>query len=108
TRRRNEINLCFSQCSIICEAVVSDKSPFLKSTPRRTRSLESVRFYVALPLDTVSDCNTVNHTKAIAAGLKALKLLGVEGVDLPIFWGVAETESPGNNQWSGYLAIAEM
>ncbi|CAH8259572.1 unnamed protein product [Arabidopsis lyrata] len=52
--------------------------------------------------------NTVNHTKAIAAGLKALKLLGVEGVDLPIFWGVAETESPGNNQWSGYLAIAEM
>lgn len=70
--------------------------------------LESVRLYVALPLDTVSDCNTVNHTKAIAAGLKALKLLGVEGVELPIFWGVAETESPGNYQWSGYLAIAEM
>ncbi|CAL9219842.1 unnamed protein product, partial [Arabidopsis halleri] len=108
SRRRNEINLCFSQSSIRCEAVVSDKTPFLKSTPRRTRSLESVRLYVGLPLDTVSDCNTVNHTKAIVAGLKALKLLGVEGVELPIYWGVAEKESPGNYHWSGYLAIAEM
>lgn len=85
TTRRNEIKLCCSQRSIRCEAVVSDKAPFLNSTPR-TRTvnyslffyyqiyfftffslkmktlfylqLESVRLFVGLPLDTVSDCNT--------------------------------------------------
>lgn len=64
---------------------------------------------MGLPLDTVShDCNSINHSKAIAAGLKALKLLGVEGVELPIWWGIVEKEAMGKYDWSGYLAIAEM
>ncbi|TKY45390.1 Inactive beta-amylase 9 [Spatholobus suberectus] len=51
---------------------------------RRTIS-DGVRLFVGLPLDAVSyDCNSINHARAIAAGLKALKLLGVEGVELPI------------------------
>lgn len=64
--------------------------------------------FVGLPLDAVSDCNTINHARAIAAGLKALKLLGVEGVELPVWWGVAEKEAMGKFQWSSYLALAEM
>lgn len=67
-----------------------------------------LRLFVGLPLDTVSDCKTVNHARAIATGLKALKLLGVEGVELPIWWGVAEKEAMGKYEWSGYLAVAEM
>ncbi|KAL9810780.1 Inactive beta-amylase 9 [Arabidopsis thaliana] len=70
--------------------------------------LESVKLFVGLPLDTVSDCNNVNHLKAITAGLKALKLLGVEGIELPIFWGVVEKEAAGKYEWSGYLAVAEI
>lgn len=69
---------------------------------------DGVKLYVGLPLDSVSDCNTVNHAKAIAAGLKALKLLGVEGVELPIWWGIAERETMGKYEWSGYIALAEM
>lgn len=69
---------------------------------------DGVRLFVGLPLDTVSDCNTVNHARAIAAGLKALKLLGVEGVELPIWWGMVEKEAMGKYEWSGYLAVAEM
>ncbi|XP_010558493.1 PREDICTED: inactive beta-amylase 9 [Tarenaya hassleriana] len=98
------------QCSaraVRCEAVMSDNLPVLKSTPR-SRSFENVRLFVGLPLDTVSVCNTVNHSKAIAAGLRALKLLGVEGLELPVFWGVAEKEAMGKYDWSGYLAVAEM
>ena len=64
--------------------------------------------YVGLPLDAVSDCNTVNHARAIAAGLRALKLLGVDGVELPVWWGIAEKEAMGKYDWSGYLALAEM
>ncbi|KAJ4908158.1 Inactive beta-amylase 9 [Raphanus sativus] len=99
-----EIGLRCSPRSVKCEAIVSDHVPFLKPT----RSLESVKLFVGLPLDTVSDCNSVNHMKAITAGLKALKLLGVEGVELPIFWGVVEREAPGEYDWSGYLAVAEV
>ncbi|KAL5541790.1 hypothetical protein UlMin_009500 [Ulmus minor] len=74
----------------------------------RSRSIDCVKLFVGLPLDTVSECNTVNHARAIAVGLKALKLLGVEGVELPIWWGVVEKEAMGKYEWSGYLALAEM
>ncbi|KFK27522.1 hypothetical protein AALP_AA8G394100 [Arabis alpina] len=102
-----EIGIRCSPMSVKCEAIVSDQVPFLKSTPK-PRSLESVRLFVGLPLDTVSGCNNVNHMKAITAGLKALKLLGVEGIELPIFWGVVEKEAAGKYEWSGYLAVAEI
>jgi hypothetical protein len=59
-------------------------------------------------LDAVSDCNTVNHARAIAAGLRALKLLGIDGVELPVWWGIVEKESMGKYDWSGYLVLAEM
>ncbi|KAI9122837.1 hypothetical protein K1719_005726 [Acacia pycnantha] len=75
----------------------------------KKEELYGVRLFVGLPLDAVSpDCNSVNHARAIAAGLKALKLLGVEGVELPIWRGIVEKESMGKYEWSGYLAIAEM
>ncbi|XP_058076304.1 inactive beta-amylase 9-like [Magnolia sinica] len=63
-----------------------------------------VRLFVGLPLD----CHNLQHTRAIAAGLKALKLLGVDGVDLPIWWGIVEKDTPGKYEWSNYLALAEM
>ncbi|KAE8725899.1 Inactive beta-amylase 9 [Hibiscus syriacus] len=72
-----------------------------------SKSLDKLRLFVGLPLDTVSDDNTVNHARAIGAGLKALKLLGVEGVELPVWWGVVENEM-GKYDWLGYLAVAEM
>ena len=67
-----------------------------------------VRLYVGLPLDVVSDCNALNQVKAVSAGLKALKLMGVDGVELPVWWGIAEKEAMGKYDWSGYLAVAEM
>ncbi|XP_028751682.1 inactive beta-amylase 9 [Neltuma alba] len=78
-------------------------------SPKTSKSLNGVRLFVGLPLDAVSpDCNSVNHARAIAAGLKALKLLGVEGVELPVWWGNVEKDCMGEYEWSGYLAIAEM
>ncbi|PON88248.1 Glycoside hydrolase [Trema orientale] len=75
----------------------------------RSKSFDAgVRLFVGLPLDVISDCNTVNHARAITAGLKALKLLGVEGVELPVWWGIVEKEAIGKYEWSGYLALAEM
>ncbi|KAA8548520.1 hypothetical protein F0562_000213 [Nyssa sinensis] len=91
------------------EAVVSEKVSGGKTTSsRRSKRIDGVRLYVGLPMDAVSDCNTINHARAIASGLKALKLLGVDGVELPVWWGIAEKQSMGKYEWSGYLALAEM
>ncbi|CAL0309035.1 unnamed protein product [Lupinus luteus] len=76
---------------------------------KKSKMVNGVKLFVGLPLDAVSSgCNSNNHARAIAAGLKALKLLGVEGVELPIWWGIVEKDGMGKYDWSGYLAIAEM
>lgn len=83
--------------------------PVLTSKPSsRSKLVGGSRLFVGLPLDVVSDCNSVNHARAIAVGLKALKLLGVEGVEMPVWWGIVEKETNGKYNWSSYLAVAEM
>nr|POF05268.1 inactive beta-amylase 9 [Quercus suber] len=84
------------------------RSDSVSGRSRISKSRDNVRLFVGLPLDSISDCNAVNHARAIAAGLKALKLLGVEGVELPVWWGTVEKEAMGKYEWSGYLALAEM
>ncbi|KAK6913815.1 Glycoside hydrolase, family 14 [Dillenia turbinata] len=74
----------------------------------RPRSASGVKLFVGFPLDAVSDGKTINNSRAIAAGIKALKLLGLEGVELPIWWGVVEKEAMGCYEWSGYRALVEM
>lgn len=99
----------FTSSAVRSEVVTSEKCLNNTSTPAsRIKPLNGVRLYVGLPLDAVSDCNTITHSRAIAAGLKALKLLGVTGIELPVWWGIAEKEAMGKYEWSGYLALAEM
>ncbi|XVF38633.1 hypothetical protein REPUB_Repub20aG0119100 [Reevesia pubescens] len=94
--------LRFTVKAVRSEPVIKSKSS------SRSNSLDRLSLFVGLPLDTVSECNKVNHARAIAVGLKALKLLGVEGVELPVWWGVVENEAMGKYDWSGYLKVAEM
>lgn len=103
--RWRKAGIRFTLRAVHTEAVRSEK---VSASARRPKPRDGVRLFVGLPLDAVSDCYTVNHARAIAAGLKALKLLGVEGVELPVWWGVVEKESMGKYEWSGYLALAEM
>lgn len=92
-----------ASASVQNQPVVCNKAS--KSSRNRTNG---TKLFVGLPLDTVSNCNAINHARAIAAGLKALKLLGVDGVELPLWWGVAENEAMGKYDWTGYLAVVEM
>ncbi|CAA3027333.1 inactive beta-amylase 9 [Olea europaea subsp. europaea] len=85
-------------------ALTSEKA----SKITRTRPIDAVKLYVGLPLDTVSNSATINNARAIAVGLKALKLLGVDGVELPVWWGIAEKQAMGKYDWTCYLALAEM
>ncbi|CAL5393172.1 unnamed protein product [Camellia sinensis] len=91
------------------EPLVSDKVSCNTMTSRTgSKAIDGIRLYVGLPNDAISDCNTINHPRAITAGLRALKLLGVDGVELPVWWGIVEKEAMGKYEWSGYLALAEM
>ncbi|RVX22316.1 Inactive beta-amylase 9 [Vitis vinifera] len=99
----------FSLNAVHSEVLRSEKvSGDVSTSARRSKPVDGVRLYVGLPLDIVSDCNTLNQVKAVSAGLKALKLMGVDGVELPVWWGIAEKEAMGKYDWSGYLAVAEM
>lgn len=68
----------------------------------------AVRLFVGLPVDVVSEGHAVNRAKAISAGLRALKLLGVDGVELPVSWAVVQPGSGDRFEWVGYLAVADM
>ncbi|PKA62266.1 Inactive beta-amylase 9 [Apostasia shenzhenica] len=81
-----------------------------KLTPSASKGAGTgpVQLFVGLPLDAVSNCNTINHARAIAIGLRALKLLGVDGVELPVWWGIVQPDlsTSGAGNWSSYLALA--
>ncbi|KAJ6430614.1 hypothetical protein OIU84_021913 [Salix udensis] len=107
SKRWRNSGLSFTLNAVRSSPVRSDRLPH-RGSSSKPKSLDGVRVFVGLPLDAVSDCNTVNHARAIAAGLRALKLLGIDGVELPVWWGIVEKESMGKYDWSGYLVLAEM
>jgi beta-amylase len=44
-----------------------------------------------LPLDTITIVNTLNHVKALNAGLRALKSVGVDGVMVDVWVGTSSS-----------------
>eukprot|EP00267_Zea_mays_P035406 XP_008671153.1 inactive beta-amylase 9 [Zea mays] len=66
-----------------------------------------VRLFVGLPADTVvSDGRGVGRPRAVSAS--ALKLLGVDGMELPVSWAVAQPGPGGWFEWVGYRGVAAM
>ncbi|KAK3151621.1 hypothetical protein QOZ80_3AG0248240 [Eleusine coracana subsp. coracana] len=65
--------------------------------------------FVGLPEDVVCpDGRAVSRPRAVRAALRALKLLGVDGVELPVSWAVAQQAGEHAFEWAGYLAAAGM
>lgn len=60
------------------------------------------------PLDTVSNANKICHVRALQASLRALKLIGVDGVLMHVWWGSVEGKGPQDYDWSAYLALVKM
>ncbi|KAB8106767.1 hypothetical protein EE612_041253 [Oryza sativa] len=79
-----------------------------KNKNHEVDDLEPARLFVGLPIDTVTDGATVNSARGVTSGMRAVKLLGADGVELPVFWSVAQPESPDRFSWAGYRAVADM
>jgi beta-amylase len=62
---------------------------------------KGVPVYVMMPLDSVTWNHSVNRKKAMNASLQALKSAGVEGIMMDVWWGLVETERPGEYNWGG-------
>jgi len=90
------------------EAVPNSKSERAAEGPAEPRAVPAkgaVPIYVMLPLDSVSIANTLNHTRALNAGLRALKSIGVEGVMIDVWWGIVEGSHPRVYDWSAYMQL---
>ena len=61
-----------------------------------------------LPLDTVTLINTLKHAKALNAGLRALKSVGIDGIMVDVWWGIVEHDGPRSYDWSSYKALVRM
>nr|CAB3458896.1 unnamed protein product [Digitaria exilis]CAB3503055.1 unnamed protein product [Digitaria exilis] len=86
----------------------SSKSHEVTRSQSQVDDLAPARLFVGLPIDAVTDGATVNSAAAVAAGIRAVRLLGADGVELPVFWSVAQPESPDRFSWAGYKAVADM
>ncbi|XP_072983537.1 inactive beta-amylase 9-like [Typha latifolia] len=92
--------------AIHCEMGVEKKETTI--TEGKSDKASRVKLFVGLPIDAVTDNKGINHSKAISAGLRALNLLGARGVELPIFWAVAQPDSKAQYDFASYLSLAAM
>jgi beta-amylase len=68
-----------------------------------------VPVFVMMPLDTVrKDGSALNRRKAVQASLAALKSAGAAGIMVDVWWGIAESEGPGQYNFAGYIELMEM
>ncbi|CDY68644.1 BnaC03g71580D [Brassica napus] len=67
---------------------------------------KKVPVYVMMPIDTFgidsSGCPIIKRLKALTVSLKALKLAGVHGVAVEVWWGIVERFCPLEFKWSLY------
>ncbi|XP_057860138.2 inactive beta-amylase 4, chloroplastic [Cryptomeria japonica] len=71
-----------------------------------------VPVFVMMPLDTFgitdSGIGKIKRLKALSVSLRALKLAGVHGVMVEVWWGVVERVSPLQYDWSVYEDLFKM
>ncbi|KAL4205068.1 hypothetical protein AMTRI_Chr01g112890 [Amborella trichopoda] len=76
--------------------------------PAQSRGGRGFPVFVALPLDSVSSDGKMMRRKAMEVSFRALKLAGVEGVAMDVWWGLVERDRPGVYDWRGYREVVEM
>jgi len=62
---------------------------------------------VSLDKDVLTPQNTLGYGEALRVGLKALKLLGIQGITVDIYWGLVE-KKPQQYDWQGYRSLLRM
>ncbi|KAF6153756.1 hypothetical protein GIB67_000989 [Kingdonia uniflora] len=77
-----------------------------------TSKQKRVPIFVMMPVDTfaidTSGVFKIRKVKALAMSMKALKLAGVHGITVEVWWGIVERSSPLDYNWSLYEELFKM
>ncbi|XP_075669513.1 inactive beta-amylase 4, chloroplastic isoform X1 [Castanea sativa] len=83
-----------------------------RSTILETSRHNRVPVYVMMPVDTFgfdpSGSPMIRKIKALTVSLKALKLAGVHGIAVEVWWGIVERFSPVAYDWSLYEQLFQL
>ncbi|XP_052178186.1 inactive beta-amylase 4, chloroplastic isoform X2 [Diospyros lotus] len=96
-----------SHCIFSMDARENSRSTFLISSKHKR-----VPIFVMMPIDSfdidTSGTPKVKKIKALTVSVKALKLAGVHGIAVEIWWGIVERSSPFAYNWSLYEEIFKL
>ncbi|OVA20131.1 Glycoside hydrolase [Macleaya cordata] len=83
-----------------------------RSTTLESSKQKKVPLFVMMPADTfvvdTSGIPRIRKVKAIAMSLKALKLAGVHGIMVEVWWGIVERSSPSEYDWHLYEELFKL
>ncbi|XP_062169662.1 inactive beta-amylase 4, chloroplastic isoform X2 [Alnus glutinosa] len=93
-------------CILSIDGREKSRSTILSSRQKR------VPLYVMMPVDTfgidTSGSPRIRKIKALTVSLKALKLAGVHGIAVEVWWGIVERFSPLAYNWSLYEELFQL
>ncbi|XP_022158210.1 inactive beta-amylase 4, chloroplastic isoform X2 [Momordica charantia] len=96
-----------NNCIISMDAQEKSRSRILKSSKHKR-----VPVYVMMPVNIFgmdsSGNMRIRKIKALSVSLKALKLAGVHGVAVEVWWGIVERFSPLTYNWSVYEELFKL
>ncbi|TYJ20958.1 hypothetical protein E1A91_A08G032400v1 [Gossypium mustelinum] len=83
-----------------------------RSTILESSKDKRVPIFVMMPVDIftldASGCPRIRKLKALTVSLKALKLAGVHGIGVEVWWGIVERCSPFDYDWSLYEELFKL
>ncbi|WRX29675.1 Glycoside hydrolase [Theobroma cacao] len=83
-----------------------------RSTILKSSKDKRVPIFVMMPVDTfavdASGSLRIRKIKALTVSLKALKLAGVHGIGVEVWWGIVERFSPFDYNWSLYEELFKL
>ncbi|GLU23937.1 hypothetical protein SLE2022_399110 [Rubroshorea leprosula] len=127
-RRTRKLFQSFSAFRFFKHGLFSGKWRFAAATRRRILSMDAreksrstilesakqkrVPIFVMLPVDAFAIDATgsprIRKIKALTVSLKALKLAGVHGIGVEVWWGIVERLSPLEYDWSLYEELFKL
>ncbi|KAK3010051.1 hypothetical protein RJ639_012820 [Escallonia herrerae] len=96
-----------SNCILSMDVQEKSRSPLYESSKHKR-----VPIYVMMPLDSFCVDTTgtprIRKIKALTISLKALKLAGVHGIAVEVWWGIVEDSSPFAYNWALYEELFKL
>ncbi|XVF01814.1 hypothetical protein REPUB_Repub04eG0121800 [Reevesia pubescens] len=88
----------------------TDEMPEAPTAPTYSEKMLAnyVPVYVMLPLGVISNDNVLEDKSKIEKQLKELRVAGVDGVMVDVWWGIVESKGPKQYDWNAYRSLFQV